>query len=119
MAPAAWSALAILHETSPGSPHVVDGSNANAWFGVMKSLALYLDGTDLPDETNANSDVNELISRLLEALGDHGAMMSHGEGPTMASLNFGGKAYDALAAALAPVVVVHPLALQSWVEQIA
>lgn len=98
---------------------MVDGSDAKVRFGVTQGLALYLNGTHLSDETNATEDVNELISRLLEALGDHGAMMSHGEGPTETALYFCGKAYDALAAALAPVVVVHPLGQQSWVKQIA
>jgi len=119
VARAAWSALAALHETSPGSPHVVDGSDATVRFGVTQGLALYLYGTDLSDETKATEDANELIPRLPEALGDNGAMMSRAEGPTETALYFCGKAYDALAAPLALVVVVHPLGQQSWVEQIA
>jgi len=102
-----------------GSRYQVDGSDDATPFGVTQGLALYLNGTDLPDETYATEDVNELIERLLEALGDAGAMMSHWEGSAETALYFYGKTYDAMAAALAPVIAAHPLAQQSRVEQIA
>lgn len=102
-----------------GSRYRVDGSDDKVEFGAAHGLALYLNGTDLPDETYATEDVNELIERLGESLGDVGTMMSHWEGPTETALYFYGKEYDAMADALAPVIAAHPLAQQSRVERIA
>lgn len=34
-------------------------------FGVTEGLAIYLNGTDLPDEAYANSDINDLVAALL------------------------------------------------------
>ncbi len=102
-----------------GSRYQGDGWDDATPFGVTQGLALYLNGTNLPDETYATADVNELIERLLEALGDAGEMMSHWEGPTETALYFYGKTYDAMADALAPVIGTHPLAQQSRIERIA
>jgi len=102
-----------------GSHYRVDGSDDKVPFGVTQGLALYLNGTDLPAETYATADVNELIERLIEALADHGALKSHWRGPAETALYFYGKTFDAMAAAIAPVIASHPLAQQGRVEQIA
>ena len=102
-----------------GSRYRVDGADDPVPFGVSGGLALYLNGTDLPDEVYLTQDVNELIERLDEAIGYTGKMMSHWEGPTETALYFYGDPYDVMAAALAPVIAAHPLAAQSRMEQIA
>jgi hypothetical protein len=102
-----------------GSRYRADGSDESVAFGESEGLALYLNGTDLPEETYATQDVNELIERLDEAIGYTGQMMSHWEGPTETALYFYGDPYDVMADALAPVIARHPLAQRSRVERIA
>ncbi len=50
-------------------------------FGITEGLAVYLNGTDLPDEVYASGDINDLIAALLERLGAEGDMQSYWEGP--------------------------------------
>src|SRR5436190_19636974 len=50
-------------------------------FGVTERLAVYLNGTDLPDEVYATSDVNALVAALLSSLGGEGHMQSYWQGP--------------------------------------
>jgi hypothetical protein len=45
-------------------------------FGVTEGLAVYLNGTDLPHEVYATSDVSDLIAALLGHLGAEGDMQS-------------------------------------------
>ncbi len=101
-----------------GSRYRVDGADDVTAFGVNQGLGLYLNGTDLPDETYANEDVNELIDRLKETIDGHGRLMSFWAGPTETALYFYGKSFDQMADVLAPVIAAHPLAQQSRVEQI-
>jgi hypothetical protein len=55
-------------------------------FGITEGLAVYLNGTDLPDEVYVGGDVNELIAALLECLGAEGDMQSWWEGPRETAL---------------------------------
>lgn len=73
-----------------------------ATFGVSEGLALYLNGTDLPAEVYANSDVNELIEALHVAMGPAGAMLSYWEGPRDTALYLYGPDAKALRARVAP-----------------
>lgn len=102
-----------------GSRYRVDDSDESVPFGESGGLGLYLNGTDLPEETYATQDVNELIERLDEAIGYTGQLMSHWEGPSETALYFYGDPFEVMAEALAPVITRHPLAQQSRVERIA
>ena len=79
-------------------------------FGITEGLGLYLNGTDLPDEVYQNSDVNELIDRLGDSLGDRGSMYSYWEGPTETALYFYGPSADEMKRLMADVLGTHPLA---------
>jgi hypothetical protein len=82
-------------------------------FGEYEGLGLYLNGTDLPDEVYATSDVNELLERLQERLGDTGSMHSYWEGPRETALYLYGPSADQMRERIADVVATHPLAAQS------
>jgi hypothetical protein len=55
-------------------------------FGVTEGLAVYLNGTDLPHEVYATSDVSDLIAALLGHLGAEGDMQSWWQGPRETAL---------------------------------
>jgi hypothetical protein len=82
-------------------------------FGTTEGLGLYLNGTDLPDEVYATSDVNELIERLRERLGDEGDMQSYWEGPTETALYLYGPSGARMRELIADVLATHPLAARS------
>ncbi len=82
-------------------------------FGDFEGVGLYLNGTDLPAEVYANSDVNELIAALLGALGPDGDIYSYWEGPTETALFIYGPSADTIEARLTPVLESEPSAALS------
>jgi hypothetical protein len=72
--------------------------------------AVYLNGTDLPDEVYASGDVNDLIAALLEGLGAEGDMQSYWEGPRETGLYLYGASAARMNQMIAPVLARFPLA---------
>lgn len=87
-------------------------------FGVTEGLAVYLNGTDLPDEVYASSDVNDLIAALLERLGAEGDMQSYWEGPRETALYLYGPSAARLDGLTASVLARYPLAQRCRVVQL-
>ena len=87
--------------------------------GRQEGLAVYLNGTDLPDETYQECDSNFVFSefnRLLEGLG---AVHSHWQGPTETALYMYGPSYNAMQYALSDFLASYPLCARARVAQIA
>jgi hypothetical protein len=96
-----------------------DGTERTARFGVTEGIAIYLNGTDLPDEVYQRSDVNELVARLDASLGDEGEMFSHWQGPAETALYYYGPSAARMRELVAGVLAGHPLGQLSRVVQIA
>ena len=79
-------------------------------FGTTEGLAVYLNGVDLPDQTYATSDINELVAALLERLGADGHMQSWWQGPRETALYLYGPSASHIADAIADVLTRFPLA---------
>lgn len=88
-------------------------------FGQNEGLAVYLNGTDLPQSTYDECDVNvvyEAFERLLEGLG---GVHSYWEGPTETALYMYGSSYQAMVAALRDFLDSYPLCEKARVVQVA
>ena len=92
------------------------GDTNKVMFGRTEGVGIYLNGTDLPDEVYQTSDVNELITRLGDSLGDAGEMLSYWEGPTETALYFYGPSADTMTRLWSDVLARHPLAQRCRVE---
>ncbi len=79
-------------------------------FGVTEGLAVYLNGTDLPDEVYAAGDPNDLIAALLERLGAKGDMQSYWEGPRETALYLYGSSATCMDNLIAGALARFPLA---------
>jgi hypothetical protein len=79
-------------------------------FGGSEGVAVYLNGTDLPDEVYRDNDVNDLISQLLDLVGDEGDLHSWWEGPRESALYLYGRSAAVIRDRSADVLAVHPLA---------
>lgn len=79
-------------------------------FGVTEGLAIYLNGTDLPDEVYANSDINDLVAALLDSVGAEGSMQSYWQGPRETALYLYGPSAARIADLIADVLPRFPLA---------
>ena len=88
-------------------------------FGQYEGLAVYLNGTDLPDETYSDCDVNFVYSEFDRLLDGQGAVHSHWQGPTETALYMYGASYDAMHAALAGFIASYPLCARARVVQVA
>lgn len=87
-------------------------------FGVVDGLALYLNGTDLPPEVYASSDVNELIDSLLDALRGTAGLLSYWEGPRDTALYLYGPDLEAIQALLEPFLASRADTQLSRLERI-
>ncbi|MFO0727553.1 MAG: hypothetical protein U1E65_27495 [Myxococcota bacterium] len=95
------------------------GASKTMSFGEQEGLGLYLNGTDLPAEVYQNSDVNELIAKLQDALGERGSIRSHWQGPRETALYFYGPSRAAMRGALSLEIAKHPLGQKSRLIDIA
>jgi hypothetical protein len=88
-------------------------------FGVQEGLALYLNGTDLPDDVYENHDSNHVYAecqRLLEGIGD---VSSHWQGPTETALYMYGTGFEAMRDRIMPFVESYPVCQKCRIVQIA
>ena len=126
-----------LHDVEKGVPFICDflsargaprgsaleyehnGERVEAPFGFLEGLAIYLNGTDLPDEVYQTSDVNELVDEINRLLGDRGDMQGHWQGPTETALYLYGYSADEMKELIAGLLANYPLCQRARVERIA
>ena len=87
--------------------------------GQAEGLALYLNGTDLPDEVYRDCDINYVIQRAEELLGEEGQLYSWWEGPRNTGLYFYGFSYETMHARLRDFLGEYPLCQKCVVTRIA
>jgi len=88
-------------------------------FGVAEGLAIYLNGTDLPDEVYKEYDVNEVYEQINRLLGDRGAIQGHWQGPTETALYLYGNSADEMRALISGFLAEYPLCQRARVVTIA
>jgi hypothetical protein len=87
--------------------------------GTLEGLALYLNGTELPDEVYAECDINHAVKEIEELLGESGELYSHWQGPQDTGLYFYGVSFDEMKAKMSGFLSEYPLCQKCRVEQIA
>jgi hypothetical protein len=87
--------------------------------GLAEGLALYLNGTDLPDEVYETGDINTLYNDLSQAIEQIGAIFSHWNGPRETAFYLYGVSFERLRAAIEPMIQAYPLCQKCRIEQIA
>jgi hypothetical protein len=95
------------------------GKKIEAPFGVAEGLAIYLNGTDLPDEVYKECDVNEVYDEINRLLGDRGAIQGHWRGPTETALYLYGGSADEMRKLIARYLAEYPLCQRARVVRIA
>jgi hypothetical protein len=88
-------------------------------FGNNEGLAVYLNGTDLPDDAYAQCDSNFVYSEFNRLLGSEGKVHSHWQGPTETALYAYGPSFATMQARLAGFLGSYPLCQRARVVQIA
>lgn len=92
-----------------------DEYEAECLIGGLDGLAVYLNGTDLPDEVYENNDINEVFSELIDRLSCNGALnWSYWQGPRETAFYFYGEGgVDMMLAKVQPFLNEHPLCQKS------
>jgi len=102
-----------------GSRLSVSGAAQPVPFGVNEGLALYLNGTDLPDEVYEKCDSNEVYGELEDALGEEGGIHSWWQGPRETAFYLYGPSFERMKWLILPFVDSYPLCQKARIEKIA
>jgi hypothetical protein len=85
-----------------------DGANELA-FGTSEGLAVYLNGTDLPDSVYEECDLDRVYQEFGRLLGSEGRVVSHWQGPQETALYLYGPSADAMLSRIRPFLDSYPL----------
>ena len=102
-----------------GSKLHVEAEKREVPFGVAEGLAVYLNGTDLPDEVYAECDSNFVYSEFDRLLGENGRALSYWQGPRETAFYIYGRSFSSMKDLLGPFLNTYPLCARCRVEQIA
>ena len=88
-------------------------------FGRNEGLAVYFNGTDLPDEVYAECDINLVHSEFEKLLGADGRIQSYWEGPQETAFYLYGPSYGTMLGAIQPFLDSYPLCRKARLVQVA
>ncbi|MBB3342596.1 hypothetical protein [Luteimonas sp. RC10] len=88
-------------------------------FGAHQGLALYLNGTDLPQAVYDTCDIHHVVEECERLLGERGMVNSHWQGPSETALYMYGADFEQMHAAIRPFLDAYPLCRECRVERIA
>lgn len=102
-----------------GSKLHIASEERQVQFGISEGLALYLNGTDLPDEVYQECDSNFVYSELERLIEGVGQILSWWQGPTETALYLYGSSFQGMKETISEFLATYPLCQQCRVEQIA
>jgi hypothetical protein len=102
-----------------GSKLLLEAISEERPFGKNEGLAVYLNGTDLPDEVYAECDSNFVYDEFNRLLGADGKVHSHWDGPTETALYMYGPSFETMKRRIAGFLASYPLCQRARVTQIA
>lgn len=88
-------------------------------FGQFEGLAIYLNGSDLPDEVYETCDPNTVYSEISQRIEEEGMIMSHWEGPTETAFYLYGHSFATMNSLIEEFVNTYPLCQKCRIVQIA
>jgi hypothetical protein len=97
----------------------VDGQSVEVPFGAVEGLAIYLNGTDLPEKVYKECDVNVAYAEINRLLGDGGSIQGHWQGPSETALYLYGNSADEMRARIDRYLNEYPLCQRARVVKIA
>ena len=98
---------------------VIQGIEPPICVGTLEGMAIYLNGTDLPEEVYKNCDVNYVIAQLEQAVDIIGSMYSYRELNEFTALYFYGVSFSMMKERIEDFVSTYPLCQKCRIEQIA
>jgi hypothetical protein len=88
-------------------------------FGTSEGLAVYLNGTDLPDSVYEQSDINVVYEEFGKLGGSEGRVVSHWQGPRETALYLYGRSAATMLSRIRPFLQSYPLCDKARIVKIA
>jgi hypothetical protein len=101
-----------------GSKLLIEGREDTP-FGKLEGLAVYLNGTDLPDHVYQECDSGHVYDEINRLLGDVGKIHSTWQGPTETAFYLFGTSYEEMSRRLSGFIGSYPLCQKARLVQIA
>jgi hypothetical protein len=95
-----------------------DGAN-ELEFGKFEGLAVYLNGTDLPDSVYEQSDVNVVYEEFGKLVDGEGRVVRHWQGPRETALYLYGRSAETMLSRIRPFLDTYPLCQKARIVKIA
>ena len=111
--------VSLLNKIGIPKGSVINGVDPPINVGTLEGLAIYLNGTELPEEVYTSCDVNILIEKLEQAVDPVGSMYSYRELDEFTALYFYGASFSAMKEKMEPIISSYPLCQKCRIEQIA
>jgi hypothetical protein len=102
-----------------GSKLQFGGDGDDIPFGRTEGLALYLNGTDLPDNVYVSTSSNVVYDQISDLIKDCGGILSHWQGDAETALYLYGDSFATMKARIDEFVNTYPLCKQCRIVQIA
>lgn len=102
-----------------GSRATIPGRDGPTPFGRLDGLALYLNGTDLPDAIYEATSAQHVYEECQSLLSGIGSVSSNWQGDTETAIYMYGPSFSAMRDAIADFVRNYPLCERARIEQIA
>ena len=87
----------------------LNGEQQEVPFGFLEGLAIYFNGSDLPDEVYENHDINDVYDEIHDLLGERGQIQGHWDGPTETALYLYGYSVEEMQQLIANLMSTNPL----------
>lgn len=120
-APSTIGAVIQMLETlgAPKGSRLVMEDGKETSFGTLEGLAVYLNGTDLPDHVYQECDSNHIFDEFNRLLGKAGKIHSRWDGPTETAFYLFGISYDEMCKRLSGFIASYPLCQKARLVRIA
>lgn len=102
-----------------GSKLKIEAEDRELPFGVSEGMAVYLNGTDLPDAVYKECDSNVVFSEFDRLLSGVGRVLSYWQGPAETAFYLYGSSFADMKEKIAEFVASYPLCQKCRIEQIA
>jgi hypothetical protein len=113
--------VAVLEQLGApkGSKVQISSSQLERDFGRTEGMAVYLNGTDLPDETYKTCDSNVVYSELDRLLEGKGRVLSYWQGPMETAFYLYGDSFEDMKQRTSEFLATYPLCAKCRVTRVA
>ncbi len=108
--------LKIIKEIGVPKGSFLKGDGLELPVGTLEGLAIYMNGTELPDEIYAKCDINYVIGQINFLIEGTGVMYSYWEGPQGTALYYYGSSFDEMKEKMAGFLAEYPLCQKCRIE---